>query len=64
MFQMRIPKVDRVGIGVYPTPYERMPRLEAELNGPRLFVKREDLTGVALGEDKVRQLNYILVEAH
>jgi D-cysteine desulfhydrase family pyridoxal phosphate-dependent enzyme len=40
-----------------------MPRLEAELGGPKLFVKRDDLTGVALGGNKVRQLDYILVEA-
>ena len=55
--------MERVGIGLYPTPFEGMPRLEAELDGPRLFVKREDLTGVALGGNKVRQLDYLLVEA-
>ena len=56
-------QLERVGIGNYPTPFERMPRLEAELKGPKLFVKRDDLTGVALGGNKVRQLDYILVEA-
>jgi len=60
---MQVSNFERVGIGVYPTPYERMHRLEAQLNGPRLFVKREDLTGVALGGNKVRQLDYILVQA-
>ena len=50
-------------MGVFPTPFERMPRLEAELGGPHLYVKRDDLTGVALGGNKVRQLDYILVQA-
>jgi D-cysteine desulfhydrase family pyridoxal phosphate-dependent enzyme len=40
-----------------------MPRLGQALKGPRLFVKREDLTGVALGGNKIRQLDYILAEA-
>ncbi len=50
-------------MGVFPTPFEPMPRLQKELGGPRLFVKRDDLTGVALGGNKIRQLDYILVEA-
>jgi L-cysteate sulfo-lyase len=50
-------------MGVFPTPFESMSRLAAELGGPKLYVKRDDLTGVALGGNKVRQLDYILVEA-
>ncbi len=60
---MQIRQLERVGIGVFPTPFEPMPRLQAELGGPKLFVKRDDMTGVALGGNKVRQLDYILVEA-
>jgi L-cysteate sulfo-lyase len=40
-----------------------MPRLEKELKGPKLFVKRDDLTGVAMGGNKIRQLEYILADA-
>jgi D-cysteine desulfhydrase family pyridoxal phosphate-dependent enzyme len=40
-----------------------MPRLERALKGPRLFVKRDDLTGLALGGNKVRKLDFLLVEA-
>ena len=40
-----------------------MSRLESKLSGPKLYVKRDDLTGVALGGNKIRQLDYILVEA-
>ncbi|MDA4135559.1 MAG: D-cysteine desulfhydrase family protein [Thaumarchaeota archaeon] len=60
---MQTSQLERVGIGVFPTPFESMPRLQAELGGPKLYVKRDDLTGVALGGNKVRQLDYILVEA-
>lgn len=58
-----VQELERVGLGNFPTPFETMPRLEAELGGPKLFVKRDDLTGVAMGGNKVRQLDYILVEA-
>jgi D-cysteine desulfhydrase family pyridoxal phosphate-dependent enzyme len=60
---LKIKQLERVGMGVFPTPFETMPRLQAELGGPNLYVKRDDLTGVALGGNKVRQLDYILVEA-
>lgn len=60
---LQFSKLERVGVGCYPTPFEAMPRLESKMNGPRLFVKRDDLTGVALGGNKIRQLDYILVEA-
>lgn len=61
--QLQTLKLERLGVGFYPTPFERMSRLEVQLNGPRLFVKRDDLTGVALGGNKIRQLDYILVKA-
>jgi L-cysteate sulfo-lyase len=60
---LKINQLERVGIGVFPTPFEALPRLQAELGGPNLYVKRDDMTGVALGGNKVRQLDYILVEA-
>lgn len=60
---MKLKQLERLGMGVFPTPFERMPRLQAELGGPNLFVKRDDLTGIAMGGNKIRQLNYILVEA-
>jgi D-cysteine desulfhydrase family pyridoxal phosphate-dependent enzyme len=60
---LKASKLKRAGLGLYPTPYERMPRLEREVGGPRLFVKRDDLTGLAMGGNKARQLNYLLVDA-
>jgi L-cysteate sulfo-lyase len=46
-----------------PTILEEMPRLSAHLGGPRLFVKRDDCTGLGLGGNKVRKLEYDLAAA-
>lgn len=53
----------RLGIAHLPTPLESMTRMSAHLNGPRLWVKREDCTGVGFGGNKLRKLDYVLHEA-
>ncbi|MFM7068926.1 MAG: D-cysteine desulfhydrase family protein [Actinomycetes bacterium] len=45
-----------------PTPFEPLPRLGAELGIP-LWVKRDDLTGLGLGGNKVRKLEYLIGDA-
>ena len=54
----------RVTLARLPTPIEPLPRLSAHLGGPRLFVKRDDLTGLGLGGNKLRKLEFLLGEAH
>lgn len=56
-------KLPRLRIAHLPTPIEPLPRLSALLGGPRLWVKRDDQTGLALGGNKVRKLEYLLAEA-
>ncbi len=46
-----------------PTPVEAMPRLSAALGGPALLVKRDDQTGLALGGNKTRKLEFLMAEA-
>lgn len=46
-----------------PTPIEEMPRLAEILGGPRLFVKRDDQTGLVMGGNKTRKLEYLVAEA-
>jgi D-cysteine desulfhydrase len=46
-----------------PTPIEEMERLSKKLVGPRIFIKRDDQTGLALGGNKVRKLEFLLAEA-
>jgi D-cysteine desulfhydrase family pyridoxal phosphate-dependent enzyme len=53
----------RLILGQLPTPLEHLPRLGASLGGLRMLVKRDDQTGVALGGNKVRKLEYLLAEA-
>ena len=57
---MRLPP--RVSLGTFPTPLDALPRLSAEL-GLEVLAKRDDLTGLALGGNKVRQLELLLAEA-
>ena len=52
----------RVVLGGTPTPFERLPRLSADL-GRSVFVKRDDLLGPALGGNKTRKLEYLMAEA-
>ena len=46
-----------------PTALEPLPRLSAELGGPQLLVKRDDLTGLACGGNKTRKLEFLLGQA-
>jgi L-cysteate sulfo-lyase len=54
---------DRVALGMFPTPLEPLDRLSAHLGGPRVWVKRDDATGLAGGGNKVRKLEYLLGDA-
>ncbi len=45
-----------------PTPLEFLPRLSAEL-GPRIYIKRDDQTGLAGGGNKTRKLEFLVAEA-
>ncbi|MBK7918220.1 MAG: D-cysteine desulfhydrase family protein [Chloroflexi bacterium] len=54
---------DRVTIAHLPTPLEEMPRLSKHLSGPRLFIKRDDQTGLATGGNKTRKLEFLVADA-
>jgi L-cysteate sulfo-lyase len=53
----------RLGLAHLPTPLEPMKRLSTHLGGPRLWVKRDDCTGLGLGGNKLRKLDYVLKQA-
>ena len=59
----RLAVFPRLGLADLPTPLEPMKRLTAHLGGPRLWVKREDATGLGFGGNKLRKLDYVLHEA-
>jgi 1-aminocyclopropane-1-carboxylate deaminase/D-cysteine desulfhydrase-like pyridoxal-dependent ACC family enzyme len=43
-----------------PTPLEEAPRLSQALGGPRIHIKREDLSGLAFGGNKSRLMEYVM----
>lgn len=59
----RIDKQPRVRLANLPTPLEEMPRLAKLLNGPRLWIKRDDCTGLAFGGNKERKAEFSLADA-
>ena len=58
-----IDRLPRVHLAKLPTPLEEAPRLSEALGGPRIFFKRDDLTGLALGGNKARMFEFTLGEA-
>lgn len=59
---MRLPELPRVRLGTLPTPLQPAPRLSQAL-GVEVLIKRDDLTGLGLGGNKVRILEPLLGEA-
>lgn len=59
----RIAAIPRIDIALKQTPLEEARNLSRILGGPRIFVKRDDLTGVALGGNKLRNLEFRLAHA-
>lgn len=53
----------RIQLGHFPTPLEPMANLTALLGGPRLWVKRDDCTGLSTGGNKTRKLEFLMAEA-
>lgn len=52
-----------IPLAFLPTPLHPLERLSRHLGGPQLFIKRDDLTGLAFGGNKTRKLAYLLAEA-
>ena len=52
----------RLPLGVYPTPFYKLENISAKYR-KNIWIKRDDLCGVALGGNKVRKLEYLLAEA-
>ncbi len=69
MFATRFPlamdlsRFPRIKLCHTPTPLEAMPRLSRHLGGPQIYIKRDDCTGLGLGGNKVRKLEFLLGEA-
>src|SRR5881296_4427902 len=53
----------RVDLAHLPTPLEEAPRFAERLGGPRIFIKRDDCTGLLFGGYKTRHNEFLLAEA-
>ena len=60
---MNLDRFPRIDLCHVPTPLEFMPRLTQHLGGPQIWIKRDDCTGMALGGNKARKLEFLLGEA-
>ncbi len=60
---MQLGRLPRLKIAALPTPLEEAPSLSAYLGGPRIMFKRDDITGLAFGGNKVRKIEYLMGEA-
>ena len=52
----------KVSLGIFPTPVQRLENISSIL-GADIYVKRDDMTGLGLGGNKVRKLEYLLADA-
>jgi len=60
---MNLAAFPRIKLCQAPTPLEFLPRLTKALDGPQVWMKRDDLTGMGLGGNKVRKLEFLVGDA-
>lgn len=60
---MYLARFPRIHLAHLPTPLERLDRLSAALDGPEIWIKRDDCTGLSTGGNKTRKLEFLMAEA-
>ena len=59
---MNLNSFPKVPLGLFPTPIHKLENISRLLN-TNVFIKRDDLTGLGLGGNKIRKLEYLLADA-
>lgn len=59
----RLKSIGKLGLGLFPTPVHRLYRLEKDLEYNRIYIKRDDMTGIGAGGNKIRSLEFLLQDA-
>ena len=59
----RLNRFPRVSLAYLPTPLDDAPHLSQALVGPTILIKRDDMTGLALGGNKMRKLEFLMADA-
>ena len=60
---MNLGRFPRIRLAHLPTPLEHLPNLSRALNGPEIWIKRDDCTGMSTGGNKTRKLEFLMAEA-
>lgn len=60
---MHLARFPRIRLGHFPTPLEFLPNLTRHLDGPNIYIKRDDCTGLATGGNKTRKLEFLAADA-
>jgi D-cysteine desulfhydrase family pyridoxal phosphate-dependent enzyme len=55
--------LQKISFAGFPTPLQQMPHLSKALDGPKLFIKRDDMTDLAFGGNKTRKLEFLFADA-
>lgn len=61
--RQRLEDQGAVTLGHYPTPLAPLERLSDAMQGPDIWIKRDDLTGLGMGGNKVRKLTFLMADA-
>lgn len=63
LHEIGLQNIPRVPLAFLPTPIMEARRLAAQIGGPKLWIKRDDLTGFGFGGNKIRGLEFLLADA-
>ena len=58
-----VDRLPRFPLAHLPTPLEHLPRFSQALDGPRIWIKRDDCTGLAFGGNKTRHGEFLIADA-
>ncbi|GIW80916.1 MAG: 1-aminocyclopropane-1-carboxylate deaminase [Gemmatales bacterium] len=61
--RQRVARLPRIELAHLPTPLEEVPRFADVVGGPRIFIKRDDCTGLLYGGNKTRHNEFLMAEA-
>jgi len=59
----RMARFPRKNLIHLPTPFQKLENISRDLGGPEIYIKRDDLTGLAFGGNKSRKLEFIICDA-
>ena len=49
---------DRISLGHFPTPIEYLENITKHFNGPKIYIKRDDCTGLATGDNSTTLIQF------